>query len=290
MSGDERVLPPGPDAVAATTVNTSPVPPEEGKWQKRIKTAAPWIQATSQLATVIALVLLFFTFDLNTDVADRVWSSQLVGTIYNSRDCQNLPCDLIASLQAREEAVKAYIALEREYGRRPKLRDVDLIGAVFPDQDFNNVDLPGAKLVNATLEGAQFINANLQEADLSGARLTGSDTNLDGADLSAATVYADLQGAILTDVNFKEARLGICDDFDHASGVGYKSANLKGAKLANADFDGTFLCGVDITDTDLREVQHLSQEQLDRANGNSGTEIPSGLSRPKEWSKEDEDP
>lgn len=282
MAGGERVPPADPGAVVATTTNACKEPPDS-KSQKFIKTVAPWVQATSQIATIVALVILVVTFDFNTDVADRVWGAQLIGIIYNDQDCPKRPCEPIASLQAREEAVKAYIALERKYDRRPKLRDVDLIGAVLTNVDFSDVDLPGAKLANATLEGAQFVNANLRGADLSGARLT--DANLDRADLSSATVYASLQRATLINVNFKSTKLGICDDFDHASGEGYKSADLRGAGLKNADFGDASLCGVDITDTDLREVQNLTSEQVSSAVSNARTQVPPSL-----YTEEKEEP
>jgi len=91
--------------------------------------------------------------------------------------------------------------------------------------------------------------ANLHAADLRQANLWRS--NLQGADLSGA----ELQGAY------------------------FGEANLQGANLSNANLEGANLTGAD-----LRQVQGLTQKQIDQTRGGDQTTLlPSGLLPSEKW-------
>lgn len=86
-----------------------------------------------------------------------------------------------------------------------------------------------------------------------------------GADL----IGADLQGADLRGANLRGCYL-----------IG---ANLRGADLRMADLIGADLRGADLTGADLTGSLFLTQPQLDAANGDASTRLPSLLSRPAHW-------
>ena len=110
----------------------------------------------------------------------------------------------------------------------------------------------------AALSGAVLRKANLSGAVLRGADLSRSD--LSGANLSGAAVgLADLSGAILSKVIL--------------SGAVLLGANLSGADLRGADLSGAILSG----------AEDLTQEQLEEANGDESTRLPSELKLPSHW-------
>lgn len=95
--------------------------------------------------------------------------------------------------------------------------------------------------------------ADYAGADYAGADLIGKD--LSGADLSGAS----LRGAYLI------------------------GADFKGADLPAADFTGADLRGADLSGADLSESIFLTQSQLDAANGDHRTKLPSTLVSPAHW-------
>ena len=100
----------------------------------------------------------------------------------------------------------------------------------------------------ADLSGAVLRKANLSRAVLRGA-------NLSGADLSLS--------------NLSGAALGLAD----LSGANLSGAVLSGATLPRADLSGAILSG----------AEDLTQEQLEEANGDESTRLPSDLKPPSHW-------
>jgi hypothetical protein len=100
-------------------------------------------------------------------------------------------------------------------------------------------------LAGAPLEQAYLAGVDLQGANLSFAKLQGADLR-----------WANLQGAYLSTAN-----LGLADLWD---------ANLQGADLRWAN---------------LQATRHLTQEQLNTANGDDRTQLPADLIRPAHWLK-----
>ncbi len=86
-----------------------------------------------------------------------------------------------------------------------------------------------------------------------------------GADL----VGADLRGADLTGANLRGALL--------------ISADLRDAVLSLADLTGADLRGTDLRGADLGTAIFLTQAQVDSANGDLHTGLPSRLARPAHW-------
>ena len=106
---------------------------------------------------------------------------------------------------------------------------------------------------NAMRKRAPSLQPDLPFAALSGAVLR--KANLSGAALRGANLSrADLSGA-----NLSGAAVGL--------------ANLSGADLRAADLSGTILSG----------AEALTQEQLEEANGDESTRLPSELKRPSHW-------
>jgi hypothetical protein len=99
----------------------------------------------------------------------------------------------------------------------------------------------------------------LYEADLRYA-------NLHDADLRKVNLWrSDLQGADLSEAKLQGAYFG--------------EANLQGVNLTNANLEGA-----DLTGADFRQVQGLSQEQIDQARyGDQTTLLPPGLQPSEKW-------
>ena len=128
---------------------------------------------------------------------------------------------------------------------------------IVPCVDLGRVSLPGASLTGFDLRGMCLTESDLTEATLTGAKL--SQTTLTGAILTNATLFeADLSLAILT------------------------STKLGGAKLAGANFSNANLSGADLRGADLSNVLAgtLIQDQIDKAQTDSGTQLPDGLVLP----------
>jgi uncharacterized protein YjbI with pentapeptide repeats len=185
------------------------------------------------------------------------------------------------------------------------LRGTHLLGA----EDLRGADLSHAQLSHAQLRGADFLEANLSRADLSGANLL--EATLRGANLSGAT----LRGAELSKANFLEANLSRADlsevllsgltDFSRAdlSGAdlrgavrslwGLSAADIEGMGLKVEDVEGwghmvaevaerVGLKGPAQAGAELSLLEVL-QAQLEDANGDANTKLPSGLKPPAHW-------
>ena len=127
----------------------------------------------------------------------------------------------------------------------PTIRtDTHLDGINLKHASFRGASLNGIKLRGANLNSALLQHCQLWSTDLSGADLTDSDFS--GAVLFRAT----LSGAQTRHVNFSGANLSGANlegtDLTHSD---LKNVNLVRARIADTDFSGTKLIGVDITDT-----------------------------------------
>ncbi len=89
-------------------------------------------------------------------------------------------CAPRAHVRARQEAVLAFVEIERGNGARPDLRGANLL-----DANFSRANLIGANLIDADLRGANLLDANLFGADLSIAKnlaqmqINGAEGDLD---------------------------------------------------------------------------------------------------------------
>ena len=122
------------------------------------------------------------------------------------------------------------------------------------------------RLDDAQFENAKFSGANFWEATFLGSNLSGA--NLENALFSRATfgpsnrkgkiIYPSLSNANLTMAQFTEAKLLYVD----LSGANFKNAKLRGMQLV---------------DVDLRDVQNLTEKQLEGVCG-------SNVKLPDRWS------
>ena len=85
---------------------------------------------------------------------------------------------------------------------------------------------------------------------------------------------ADLVGA---DLRKADLRRGVL------RGVLLIGADLRGADLGGADLTGADLRGADLGGADLTGCLFLTQSQLDAANGDARTVVPSALAHPSHW-------
>jgi len=176
-------------------------------------------------------------------------------------------------------------------------------------EDRLSLDLRGAYLAEAFLAGFDLIGARLEGATLKGARLEGAflrGAKLDGADLSLARLEgADLTAASVIGANLGRARLEEAElrraDLESASLrlARLDGANLWGARLENADLtrarlDMANLWGIkmnrvvvqhtSIIGATLRNIQNLSQAQLDLMYGDGSTDLDgTDLTPPSHW-------
>ena len=105
----------------------------------------------------------------------------------------------------------------------------------------------------------------LRTSELARAALRGADHR--GADLMGARLRrADLRGA-----NMRGAYL--------------IAADLRSADLRTADLIGADLRDADLRGADLTGVLFLTQAQLDSTKGDARTRLPTGLRRPRHWSR-----
>ena len=176
-------------------------------------------------------------------------------------------------------------------------------------------DLPGADLSEANLRGGNLRKADLREANLRGGNLSEanlrkavlSEADLRGANLSEAVLWggnlseadltgADLRGANLRGANLRGADLTRADltraDLTRADlqGANLRGADLTGADLTGANLRGANLSEADLTGADLTGTIHLTQSQLNSADGDSRTQIPAVLQRPEHWLKAQPEP
>jgi hypothetical protein len=130
-----------------------------------------------------------------------------------------------------------------------------------PKDRVHHLDLRGANLERVSLVGAELAGAALEGTNLQGAALEG----------------ANLQGARLQGANLREAHL--------------EAANLQSARLQGADLHAAHLQVADLRKAVLREARNLVQAQIEKANGDETTQLPTNLKPPAHWDvKTDEQP
>lgn len=149
---------------------------------------------------------------------------------------------------------------------------LSLISAHAAAQDANaiakvqdNQSCPGCNLFQADLayqdsEKLNLAGARLRQADLS--LSTYDDVNLTKANMSVTNLF----GARFNRSNFSQANLQKAV----AVGTYFGASNLSGADLSGANLSGA----------DLSIAKGLTQDQLNRACGDSSTKLPSGKTIP----------
>ena len=228
-------------------------------------------------------------------------------------------CKPKAHRRARQEAVLAFVKIERDRDVHADLTRAPLCNVDLNAANLSNVNLSNASLCRAALEKANLSYANLwgaylRDAHLSRANLTGAGlgepdsaqllvkgialTDLDGANLFGANLvgaqlwFTFLREAILieadlTGANFQGANLTDANLTD----ANLTDANLTDADLINADlidavFLNTILSGADLSGANLTFAEKLNQNQIDAARGNAETKLPRHLKRPAHWTQE----
>jgi uncharacterized protein YjbI with pentapeptide repeats len=188
----------------------------------------------------------------------------------------------------------AHADLSGVHLRGANLAYINLSGANLREADMRGANLNGAHLLEANLfkadlrrahllRGVNLWNAILREADLRGAQLGSIAGENEGAKLNSADLTeAKLQGANLNSADLRWATLAGANlrgaDMREADLRDTEGADMSGADMTNANLDGAFISGAD-----LREVEGLSAEQIEQANGDSRTKLPVGISRPGQW-------
>lgn len=150
--------------------------------------------------------------------------------------------------EANLQMVNFYQAnLQRTILTKAQLQGADLGKANLQQANIIEANIQGAILTEAQLQGAFFNRTNLQQSDLMAA-------NLEGAQLSSA----NLQKALLKLANLQSTRL--C----HAQlqGADIRRSDFSGASLLDANMEGAY-----IELADFRNAHHLTQEQIDSAQG-----------------------
>jgi hypothetical protein len=168
--------------------------------------------------------------------------------------------------------------------------------------NLSGVDLSGADLREADLRGTSLYGADLTRTDLREASLTDADlreASLYGADLSGASLRSAIivPAGVSTEEVSRELNSGEPVSRELLSAPDLRDADLREADLRGARlFDGVRLSGAnlsgaDLSGADLSGAQHLTQEQLEQAEGDENTQLPPPLKRPEHWGvKTDEQP
>lgn len=158
----------------------------------------------------------------------------------------------------------------------PNLRNARLDGA-----NLSGFNLRGALLSGAHLRGAILDRANLRAADLTAADLTGA--SLAGVRAEAAAfskaklVQADISNAFMTNVIFTNADLS--------------KAVLAHSLIYSADFTGAITHETIVRSAgdgyppsiDLSGCVGLSQRQVMQMLGDTGVDLPPGITHPESW-------
>jgi uncharacterized protein YjbI with pentapeptide repeats len=145
--------------------------------------------------------------------------------------------------------------------RGANLRESTFNVTVLMGADLSNADMTGAKMNNVFLNGAILSNANLSYADLTRAEL-------DGGTFEETNFYqTKLDNTSIADANLTGAKFVECKDFSasfprsnlaHAAFIScnvnadFFRANLTEADFTSSDlslasFNGTILCGLDLS-------------------------------------------
>ena len=143
--------------------------------------------------------------------------------------------------------------------------------------------LPERRIQRGWLSHAQLQGFYLHRLNLSGADLF--NAGLEAVDLG----YANLNAAYLREADLRHSNL---------VGTNFRKADLSGANLESAftlvkgvtprptraaDFSGAKLQGARLHKTDLRGATGLTQSQLDEAEGDAATQLPTTLEPPTAW-------
>ncbi len=235
--------------------------------------------------------------------------AELLATIYEEDCREESPekiCEPRSHLRARQEAVLAFVNIERATGVAPDLSGADLRRADFEEAHLSKVSFREADLRLANLSGVDLADANLLRANLARALLPRSDLSrailrgamlvqasfrqalLSGADLRQASLNrANLEGAKLLGADLRGAVLNktILGGAD-LSEADLRGAILIGADLLEADFSRADLNGAILIATDVSQTLGLTQEHLNGTKGDANTIIPNGLERPAHWLEE----
>ena len=170
---------------------------------------------------------------------------------------------------------------------------INLAGANLSDANLKEAFLEEAGLRNANLEEAHLEEAHLRNAYLCNAHLRGArlsyaylrDACLEGAELDQADLQkADLQKSKMDKAKLQEADLqGAKLQGANLQEADFQEANLQGAKLQGANLQGSKLQKANLRGVNLKEVQGLTQAQLEQAIGDKETRLSRDLKRPSSW-------
>ena len=159
----------------------------------------------------------------------------------------------LTSIQLGREGVLDIIGTARTQGKMPKLRNVKLVGVDLNGENLSGVDFTKANLSFADFEHANLENTIFQSANLDNAILIRAhmkSANLRRASLKNANLYRPT----LTDADLSEVDL----------------------KVARVDFDGAYLDGAKLYETDLSNLD-LSKAILTGAEYSNSTIWPDGF-------------
>ncbi|MGB3633808.1 MAG: pentapeptide repeat-containing protein [Rubrobacteraceae bacterium] len=131
-------------------------------------------------------------------------------------------------------------------------------GVAAPVVKLDHANLKYARLRGIYLENAQLQAVYFQDADLR---------------------HSYLRGAVLYNSNLRNAKLESADLSPSESNGNKQPTNLDGVDLLNADLKKANLRGAD-----MRQVKYLVQRQIENAEGDLDTQLPTGLTRPPHWS------
>ncbi len=169
--------------------------------------------------------------------------------------------------QARgREAGLAFACLACAKARKAELVGADLEKANLWIADFSGANLDGACLKRAKLWGALLTHASLIEADLTDADLRSfdslTDEDLDGLRAWLNEAYGDQ----LQRENRTAGSMSVAD-IRKFLGMTPRGSSLasRPATLGKADMTGAVLEGTHLRGVDLRQVEGLTREQLERA-------------------------
>ncbi len=130
-------------------------------------------------------------------------------------------------------------------------------------------------LIRPDLQGLSLTLAQKQWGETSGGPINFTNCVLRDADLRHATlIRANLSGATLAGANLSGARL---------QNANLRNTNLSLARFDDADMGCALLEGADLRGADLSGARNLSSSQIELAEGDARTLLPSQLVAPKAW-------
>jgi uncharacterized protein YjbI with pentapeptide repeats len=156
-----------------------------------------------------------------------------------------------------QESDLSYMQFEKLDLGAGNLDGADLTSSNFAWSQFPGVSLRGAHLDEATLKGSNFARANL--GGISATDVNFTDCDMSGCDLEGTR----LENSILNSVSF--------------SGANLRKANFVGSTLAEADFTSAIgVNDLDLSNTNIRGVKGLSEEEKARAFSHGAVEMSDG--------------